>query len=90
MAISESAMLRGRADDLRRLAVSIESIPALELAAHAGDDTWRGARPTFCVSTWMGHRRCLIDAAFQLRTDARRLDLRANALDVATSTIGPR
>ena len=91
MATTESTVLRARATELRRVAGAIEATPAIDLISQAGDNTWRGERVTFCVATMSQHRLALLDAARGLRSNARRLDIRADHLDVLNvGSGGPR
>ena len=91
MDTTESAVLRARAAELRRVARAIETTPAIELGRQARDDTWRGARPAFCVATLGRHRDELVAAARSLRTEARRFEARAHHLDIVNlDAPGPR
>ena len=91
MQTTESGVLRARATELRRVARAIEATPAIDLTRHAQDDTWRGARPAFCVSTLTGHQHELLAAAHNLRVDARRFESSAADLDAAALVVsGPR
>jgi hypothetical protein len=81
--------LRQRAQHLRELANSIESLAVMGLEGHAGDDTWRGPRPMLCRSTLGSNQRQLHAAADDLRFHARRFEQHAAELDaVAAARVG--
>lgn len=91
MATTESTVLRARATELRRVAAAIETTPAIDVTLQAGDEVWRGERVTSCVTTMTGHRLVLLEAARDLRSNARRFDVRADHLDTLShGTGGPR
>ena len=91
MATTESTVLRARAAELRRIARAIETTPAIDLIMQAGDATWRGGRVTWCLTTMTGHRLALLEAARDLRSNARHFDLRADHLDMLRlGSGGPR
>lgn len=69
-----------RARHLRRLARSIESSPVMHLESLAGEDTWRGPRPSSCVQQLRGHLHHLHEAAEELRWQAYTFERRADAL----------
>ena len=74
--------LRDRAAALRRVAIAIENSEAVVLYRRAGGDTWIGPTPQHCLNELHSIRRALLDAAAGLRTNARRLDKRAQQLEL--------
>ena len=73
--------LRRRARQLRQLAQAIESSPVMTLDVGAGEDTWVGARPHWCVSRLRRDQQRLHVAADDLRWTALRFEQRAAELD---------
>lgn len=88
MTISTATLLRHRAGGLRVLADQLESTPAMDLAAHAGVDTWRGPRPDECERLLAAARRAAAQAVHDVRVAARRLDERADEIDALERILG--
>ena len=81
--------LRQRAQHLRDLAGSIESLPVMRLESHATDDTWHGPRPMLCRSMLGKNQQQLHVAADDLRSHAHLFEQRAAQLDaIAAARIG--
>ena|GEM_PF-698838 len=74
--------LRRRAAELRALATTIEAGPVMRLEQLAGDDTWRGLRPTLCRTLLATNVHQLHQAADDLRWQAWLFEQRADELDV--------
>ena len=80
---------RQRAQHLRELADTIESLPVMSLEGHADDDTWRGPRPMLCRSTLVSNQQQLHAAADELRSHALRFEHHAGELDaIAAVRVG--
>lgn len=75
------AGLRDRAAALRRVAATIENSEAVVLYRRAGGDTWIGPTPEHCLNDLHAIRRTLLTAADGLRSEARRIDQRAQQLE---------
>lgn len=73
---------RRRAAELRALATTIEAGPVMRLEQLAGDDTWRGLRPTLCRTLLATNVHQLHQAADDLRWQAWLFEQRADELDV--------
>ena len=80
MPIDTAEHLRRRAGHLRRLADTIDSTPATRLEHLAGDDTWRGPRPSLCAGLLRQNLVQLHRAADELRWQAYVFERRAEAL----------
>lgn len=80
--------LRARADDLRRLARGIDAASVMTLAAHAGDSTWSGPRPTRCRELLAFDVRRLAAHVDLLRQQAAVLDQTADDLERAVAPLG--
>lgn len=76
------AGLRDRAAALRRVARTIENSEAIVLYRRAGGDTWIGPTPEHCLDELHSIRRTLLIAADGLRRDARRIEKRAQQLEL--------
>jgi hypothetical protein len=76
-----AARLRGRADDLRRLARNLENVQLTNACSVAGDDTWVGPTPQACADDLRRLARQLLIRGAELRDAARRLDRAADAIN---------
>lgn len=81
-ASTHADQLRRRAAELRTLADTIETSPVMRLGDLAGDDTWRGLRPTLCRTLLATNVHQLHQAADDLRWQAWLFEHRADELDV--------
>jgi hypothetical protein len=90
MASASSYHLRDRAAALRELAAWLRGLRALELVRLAGSDTWLGPSPEQCRTDLLTMRRDLQGRADDLTVDAYRLEQRADELDRAAASTGPR
>lgn len=88
MSHADAIDLRRRARRLRDLASRIEGSPALSLERAAGDDTWRGHRPTLCVALLHSNQAQLHREVEQLRWQAYLFERRAAELDAAALQVG--
>jgi hypothetical protein len=75
--------LRLRARRLHELARTIESTPAMSLERHAGDDAWRGHRPSLCRTLLMSNQHQVHAAVEELRWSAHQLEQQADQLEAA-------
>jgi hypothetical protein len=75
--------LRRRAASLRMMAGRLEATPLLTLHRWAGPETWTSPRADELRAQLAGDRARLYAAADELRDQARWLERRADALDVA-------
>lgn len=82
-ATTRGAALRLRAHRLRELATAIETMPAMSLDTHAGEETWQGQRPMLCRTLLSTNQHQLHGAADDLRVHALRLERDAEELDAA-------
>ncbi len=85
---AQAARLRQRVADLRRFAEQIDHTPAADVDRLAGDDAWRGRRPTLCRLVLRLNLAQLKTAADDLRWQAMLLEQQADELD-ALAAIGP-
>jgi hypothetical protein len=69
--------LRQRARHLRQLATEIERSPVLSLHLHAGEATWRGTHPQFCLNLLRTRQARLRNDVDDLRWHADLLEQRA-------------
>jgi cell division inhibitor SulA len=81
-ATARAEQLRRRAAELRALAEAIETSPVMHLEHLAGDDTWRGGRPTLCRTLLATNLHQLHQAADDLRWQAWLFEQRAVELEV--------
>jgi hypothetical protein len=86
-ATGQASQLRLRARQLHELARTIESTPAMSLDQYAGDDTWRGHRPTLCRAVLLSNQHQVHDAVEELRWQAHRLEQHAQELEAAARLI---
>ena len=74
---------RRRAAELRRLADRLDDSPVLTLHQWAGPETWTSPRVDQCRDQLRVDQSLIRDAADQLRTEAWRLQRRAEDLEAA-------
>ena len=72
--------LRARAEDLRRLARTLENTPLTTAHTVAGDDTWVGPTAQACATDLRRLARQLLLRCDELRAAARRLERAADAI----------
>lgn len=88
MSVPSSAILRSRADALRRFADRIEATAVMTLHDLADVDVWRGPRPNECLALLGQAQTRLQDEADDLRVHATALDRHADEIDAAQTMIG--
>lgn len=81
--IDDPLTLRNRADELRRLAASIERVHFGAVLPLAGIDTWLGPSAEACRHDLAASAEALNRAVGTLRRDALWLDQRAAAVAVS-------
>ena len=72
-------VLRARARALRSVAARLDASVIHELAAAAGDDTWRGPTADAFVADARRAENVCVEAAEEIRSAARALEARAVA-----------
>ena len=80
-ATARADRLRRRVSELRSLAAAIESSAVMRLEHLAGEDTWRGGRPTLCRTLLTTNLHQLHQAADDLRWQAWLFEQRAAELE---------
>lgn len=79
---STTEQLRDRAAALRRAATLLQQSGACELHRRAGPETWLGPTPARCLDSLSSMRTAVLNAIDELRDVARRLERRADQLEV--------
>ena len=82
MNLIQATRLRERARHLRGLATAMETSPAMNLHRHAGDDTWRGRKPSLCRAILAANQHQLHAAADDLRWQAYLFEQQALEIEI--------
>ena len=80
--------LRARARALRRLALQIETTPAMSLETYTGPNTWQSPKAELCQSILLVNQAQVLRAADELRWHAHRFELRATDIEVDRARLG--
>jgi hypothetical protein len=80
---STAEHLRRRAVGLRSLARALQALDVLDLHRHAGTDVWVGPSQQHWHDTLQSDRAALVRGGHELLVAARRLERRADDLDLA-------
>ena len=85
----QAAECRRRAAELRTLAERLDDSPVLTLHRWAGPETWTSPRVEQCRAQLEVDQARIRDAADQLRSEAWRLERRAEDLEAAATLAPP-
>lgn len=85
----EAVEYRRRAAELRRLADRLDDSPVLTLHQWAGPETWTSPRVEQCRDQLTVDQAQIRDAADQLRSEAWRLQRRAEDLEAVAAVVAP-